>query len=113
MGTHPIFESDFDCLTEKWLTKNSERSSFWLKSKNKIDQSQTGSDTVLVTPSSTTPRDDTGEEPRSVCKLFNPIKCPKMCIFLVSELFFLTELVFLTRNVFMKSSGIYNLHRKK
>jgi len=19
MGTHPIFESDFDCLTEKWV----------------------------------------------------------------------------------------------
>merc|ERR1712212_12649 len=69
MGTHPIFESDFDCLTEKWrLTKNSVRSSFWLRNKNRIDQLQTGSDTVLVTPSSTTPRDDTGEEPRSVCK---------------------------------------------
>merc|ERR1712131_7320 len=40
----------------------------WRRTKNKIDQSQTGSDTVLVTPSSTTPRDVTGEEPRSVCK---------------------------------------------
>merc|ERR1711990_1344477 len=69
MGTHPIFESDFDCLTEKWrLTKNSVRSSFWPRSKSKIDQFQTGSDTVLVTQSSTTPRDVTGEEPRSVCK---------------------------------------------
>merc|ERR1712098_504069 len=106
MGTHPIFESDFDCLTEKWLTKNSERSSFWLKSKNKIDQSQTGSDTVLVTPSSTTPRDDTGEEPRSVCKLFNRSNVRKCAFSLFSELFLLTELVFLTRNVFMKISGI-------
>jgi len=22
MGTHPIFESDFDCLTEKWAKFN-------------------------------------------------------------------------------------------
>jgi len=22
MGTHPIFESDFDCLTEKWVLKS-------------------------------------------------------------------------------------------
>merc|ERR1712150_297982 len=69
MGTHPIFESDFDCLTEKWrLTKNSVRSSFWLRNKNRIDQFQTGSDTVLVTPSSTTLRDVTGDVPRSDCK---------------------------------------------
>merc|ERR1712038_1646726 len=110
MGTHPIFESDFDCLTdnlEKWrLTKNSVRSSFWLRSKSKIDQFQTGSDTVLVTPSSTTPRDDTGEEPRSVCKLFNRSNVRKCAFSLFSELFLLTELVFLTRNVFMKISGI-------
>merc|ERR1712177_113271 len=95
MGTHPIFESDFDCLTEKWrLTKNSVRSSFWPRSKSKIDQFQTGSDTVLVTPSSTTPRDVTGEEPRSVCK---SLADPNVHS-LFSELLILAFLSDVTRN---------------
>ena len=46
------FRCNIFCNSEKWrLTKNSVRSLSWPRSKNKIDQSQTGSDTVLVTPS--------------------------------------------------------------
>merc|ERR1711915_311146 len=100
MGPHPIFESDFDCLTEKWrLTKNSVRSLFWPRSKSKIDQFQTGSDTVLVTPSSTTPRDVTGEEPRSVCKsLADSNEAFSVHNSLFSELLILAFLSDVTRN---------------
>merc|ERR1712189_17620 len=71
MGTHPIFESDFDCLTDRrWrLTRNSARSLSWPRSKSRTDQCPTGSATVLETPSSTTPSAATGAVPRLVCKL--------------------------------------------
>merc|ERR1712193_417609 len=40
MGTHPIFESDFDCLTEKKMKKrtrkNSEGVTVWIKSGNPV-----------------------------------------------------------------------------
>merc|ERR1711893_476183 len=68
MGLIPFLSPFRLSNREMALTKNSVRSSSWPRSKSKTDQSQTGSDTVLVTPSSTTPRDVTGEEPRSVCK---------------------------------------------
>merc|ERR1712227_1135464 len=73
MGTHPIFESDFDCQQTEWrLTKVSVTSSFWLKSKNRTDRFLTGSDSRLITKSSTTLRDVTGAEPRLACKLHGP-----------------------------------------
>merc|ERR1712141_683984 len=70
MGTHPIFESDFDCLTD-WENGGSQRTPKETdlgKNKNKTGRFQTGFDTEPETPSSTMPRDVTGDEPRSVGK---------------------------------------------
>merc|ERR1739847_15103 len=50
MGTHPIFESDFDCLTEKGFKKKCllinqfGLSSFLLRNKSKTDQFRNGFD---------------------------------------------------------------------
>merc|ERR1739847_7093 len=74
MGTHPIFESDFDCLTEKGFKKKCllinqfGLSSFLLRNKSKTDQFRNGFDSVLAIRSSTTPRDDIGDDPRLVSK---------------------------------------------
>merc|ERR1711935_1157518 len=76
MGTHPIFESDFDCLTDEMAAHKELRKKLILAKKQKqIVQSPTGSATVLATPSSTTPRDATGAVPRLVSKSLVPISC--------------------------------------
>jgi len=38
MGTHPIFESDFDCLTEIEYEKGQKMRINWVKCKMKMDK---------------------------------------------------------------------------
>merc|ERR1711879_152272 len=73
MGTHPIFESDFDCLTDGMAAHKGLRNKLILAKKQKrTDRFLTGSDSRLITKSSTTLRDVTGAEPRLACKSYGP-----------------------------------------
>merc|ERR1711937_386321 len=69
MGTHPIFESDFDCLTDKMAAHKGLRNKLiWRKSKSRTARCPTGSGSKLIIKSNTTQKDVTGAEPKLDCK---------------------------------------------
>merc|ERR1711963_145489 len=96
MGTHPIFESDFDCLTDGNGGSHELRKKLILAKKQKQNRPVPNwVRYLLVTPSSTTLRDVTGEEPRSVCK---SLADPNVHFHYFLNYFFLAFLSDVTRN---------------